>query len=254
MPVVGRSLVDPGYRTPYQTATAGTSAARSGAPTVLGSTPGTTALPSEVLAFIQRYAQSTPIPTGTPGSEHEQRVRDWTTGLVTALAKERPGEGWGLKRAGKDRPLSKDTLAREVDGQVYGWDLLIGTGTGTPKLSDNPQWHDLAGQFFEMPGGGGRTVGLHAGSSVLGGATGGLSSVISGPGSRDRGGRPIEGYATVRGDELGRNAGDAYELAMNAANRQRRKTAQAPGRQSTILGGFAKAGRPSTRPATALGY
>jgi hypothetical protein len=66
-------------------------------------------------------------------------------------------------------------------------------------------------------------------------------------------GSPSLGSAVSRDDFLKAFSGDTFAAAYDAARRQR-SAAGGTGRQSTILGGFKASGRPSTRPATLLGY
>jgi hypothetical protein len=101
---------------------------------------------------------------------------------------------------------------------------------------------------------------------VMGGHAGGGGSGLwlpdggagSGGGSPPAGrarppGSPALGSAVRRDDFLKAFSGDTFAAAYDAARRQR-SAAGGTGRQSTILGGFKASGRPSTRPATLLGY
>ncbi|HXG72304.1 MAG TPA: hypothetical protein VNJ04_16990 [Gemmatimonadaceae bacterium] len=106
-------------------------------------------LPASVLAIRARYVQRFPVPqTPGGGDEHEDRCREWSIRFAEQVAFERPGEGWGMKRADPGRPISKDTIARQADGRLLAWDLLLGTGTGTPTLVPSPDAMDVTGQVF----------------------------------------------------------------------------------------------------------
>lgn len=105
-------------------------------------------LPSDVQAVIRRFAERFPIPQGQPGPAHEDRVREWTLSAIGQVVHELPGQGWGSKRASDGRPLSKDAIARWQDGRMVVWDLLIGSGTGTPRLAVDPHGEDVTGQVF----------------------------------------------------------------------------------------------------------
>jgi hypothetical protein len=100
-------------------------------------------LPDDVKAIRARYVAAFPVPTGEPGPEHEERVRQWTIRFAEQVA-----QGYGVKRADGGRPIGKDSLARKVGDRIDGWDLLIGAGDGTPEIADNPAYHDLSDQVF----------------------------------------------------------------------------------------------------------
>lgn len=105
-------------------------------------------LPDPVKDLLRRYADRFPVPTGVPGDDHEERVRQWTIRFAEQVA-HTLGASWGMKRADPTRPISKDTITlRRDDGALWCWDLLIGTGTGNPRLADDPAWHDVTGQTF----------------------------------------------------------------------------------------------------------
>lgn len=105
-------------------------------------------LPDDVKAIRARYVTAFPVPTGAPGPEHEERVRQWTIRFAEQVAFELPGQGYGVKRADGGRPIGKDSLARKVGDRIDGWDLLIGAGDGTPEIADNPKYHDISDQVF----------------------------------------------------------------------------------------------------------
>jgi hypothetical protein len=105
-------------------------------------------LPDSVKSVRARYIAAFPIPQGSPGEGFEETARQWSIKFAEQVAFERPGEGWGMKRADPGRPISKDTIARQMDGRLHIWDLLTGTGTGAPRLNDNPESEDVTGQTF----------------------------------------------------------------------------------------------------------
>jgi hypothetical protein len=75
------------------------------------------------------------------------RVREeWTLPFVSQIVFELPNQGYGSKRA--SGPPSKDSLAQQVGGKLFGWDFLLGTGTGHPTLNDDPDAEDITGQTF----------------------------------------------------------------------------------------------------------
>lgn len=103
-------------------------------------------LPDSVKAIRARYVVAFPIPTGAPGEQHEENVRQWSIRFAEQVAFEQ-GPQWGMKRADPNRPISKDTIALN-DGRLLIWDLLLGTGTGNPRLLDDPDSEELVGQVF----------------------------------------------------------------------------------------------------------
>lgn len=105
-------------------------------------------LSAEVRALILRFAERVPVPRGVPGETFEEQARQWSTRLAEQLLFSRPAEGWGKKRADPGRPVSKDAIARSIDGRLWSWDILIGTGTGAPTLNLGAESEDITGQVF----------------------------------------------------------------------------------------------------------
>jgi hypothetical protein len=105
-------------------------------------------LPDAVKQVRLRYITAFPVPQGAPGEEFEERARQWSIHFAEQVAFELPNQGWGMKRADPNRPISKDTIARQIDGRLLIWDLLTGTGTGSPRPVDNPESEDITGQVF----------------------------------------------------------------------------------------------------------
>lgn len=105
-------------------------------------------LPESIQSLLTRYVAQYPIPTGEPGEAHEEHVRQWSIRFAEQVAYSE-GKEWGMKRADPNRPISKDTLSRYAGGKLLIWDLLIGTGTGNPRLNPNPESDDVTGQVFE---------------------------------------------------------------------------------------------------------
>jgi hypothetical protein len=111
-------------------------------------------LPEAVKRLLFQFAAIFPVPTGQPGEAHEERVRQWTYRFCQQAAFAFPSEGYGAKRAGDGRPLSKDTLAKALFNHagdvtdLYAWDLLLGTGTGNPQLAHDPEYHHIPEQVF----------------------------------------------------------------------------------------------------------
>jgi hypothetical protein len=105
-------------------------------------------LTAEVKSIRARYLAAFPVPQGSASPEFEEEARQWSIRFAEQVAFERPGEGYGMKRADPTRPISKDTLSRQVDGQLLIWDLLTGTGTGHPSMVDDPDSQDVTGQTF----------------------------------------------------------------------------------------------------------
>lgn len=104
-------------------------------------------LPDSVKNIRTRYVAAFPVPQGAPGEAFEDTARQWSIRFAEQVAYEQ-GPSWGMKRADPNRPISKDTIAQSVDGHLLIWDLLTGTGTGSPRLNENPESEDITGQVF----------------------------------------------------------------------------------------------------------
>ncbi len=105
-------------------------------------------LPDAVRDCFTRYVTAFPVPQGSPGEAFEETARQWTIRFAEQVAFELPGQGWGMKRADPNRPISKDTITRLEGERMFIWDLLIGTGTGAPRATDNPQGEEIHDQVF----------------------------------------------------------------------------------------------------------
>lgn len=106
-------------------------------------------IPADVKAIRARVIAAFGVPSGEPGDAYEERLRQWSIKFAEQVAFELPGQGYGVKRGDPNRPIGKDTLARQVDGRLIIWDLFTGSGTGRPSLNDDPDSEDITGQFFE---------------------------------------------------------------------------------------------------------
>lgn len=108
-------------------------------------------LSNEVKATRARYLAAFPVPRGEPGSAFEELCRRWAIRLGEQIAFEHPGQGYGVKRADKGRPIGKDSIANNLiaPGRLLAWDLMTGAGTGRPTLNADPDSLDVTGQFFE---------------------------------------------------------------------------------------------------------
>jgi len=104
-------------------------------------------LPDSVKAIRTRYLKQYHVPQGTPGEAFEETARQWSIRFAEQVAFEL-GPMWGMKRADPNRPISKDTLSFYADDTIRIWDLLTGTGTGSPRLVENPESEDITGQVF----------------------------------------------------------------------------------------------------------
>jgi hypothetical protein len=113
-----------------------------------GNGDGDTTFPFSEL--LRRFETRYPVPqTPGGGDAHEEKCRQWSIQFAEQVAFDH-GQDYGVKRAGPGRPISKDSLARQVSRTViWSWDLLIGTGTGTPVVAEDPAWHDISDQVFE---------------------------------------------------------------------------------------------------------
>lgn len=105
-------------------------------------------LPDDVKAIRARYVVRYPVPQGVPGDAHEENCRQWSIRFAEQVRHDTDDSTWGAKRADAGRPISKDTLARNLAPKLYSWDLLSGTGTGSPTLNESPAAEDITGQVF----------------------------------------------------------------------------------------------------------
>lgn len=139
-------------------------------------------LPDSVKDIRARYIGKFPIPQGPMGEEFEETARQWSIAFAEQVNFELPGQGWGMKRADPNRPISKDTIALQANGRLLIWDLLNGTGTGRPQLSPDPDSEDVTGQFF-VGYAGVNHLGVPAagGGGATGGQASGTASVDLGP-------------------------------------------------------------------------
>ena len=110
-------------------------------------------LPANVRAVRDAFVAKVPVPAGGPNpadSAFEERCRAWTRSLAQQIVFSTNDRSWGCKNAGGGRPQSKDALAHQVGGNLFGFDLLFGVGTGSPSLVPSPSGEDITGQVF-MP-------------------------------------------------------------------------------------------------------
>ena len=109
--------------------------------------------PANVRAVRDAFVAKVPVPAGGPNpadTAFEERCRAWTRSLAQQIVFSTNDRSWGCKNAGGGRPQSKDALAHQVGGNLFGFDLLFGVGTGSPSLVPSPSGEDITGQVF-MP-------------------------------------------------------------------------------------------------------
>jgi hypothetical protein len=98
-------------------------------------------LPESVQAIVNvLYGQNVAL---ARGDDDQRRVL--TKLIVEQVVFAHPGQGYGWKAASETRPPSKDGIARQVNGQLIGWDLFNG---GTREPNQRPESIDLTGQWF----------------------------------------------------------------------------------------------------------
>jgi hypothetical protein len=106
-------------------------------------------LDPRVRALLIAFAAKFPVPRTIGGGEaHEERARQWSIKFCEQVNFSLLGEGYGTKRADGGRPISKDTISQQRDGEMVTWDLLVGTGTGEPSLNLDPHGEVTTGQVF----------------------------------------------------------------------------------------------------------
>lgn len=106
-------------------------------------------LPSAVKQRIKDFTAKFPIPQGNPSDPTwDDTIRTYTLKICSQITNDF-GVSYGAKRADSGRPISKDSLAftPSADG-LWSWDLFIGTGTGQPRLADEPSFNDIPDQVF----------------------------------------------------------------------------------------------------------
>ncbi len=104
-------------------------------------------LPANVKASRDRYVAKFPVPQGSPGDDFEEQARQWSIELAQQVHFDTSDARWGMKRADAGRPVSKDTITQQ-GSPLLCWDLLNGTGTGSPTLVPDPESQDITGQVF----------------------------------------------------------------------------------------------------------
>jgi hypothetical protein len=98
------------------------------------------------LALLSLY----PLPfTESPGATKEEAFRHWCVRFAQQLAYSEPAQGWGVKRADSSRPISKDTICRQLGGRLYIWDLFTGVGSAHTVAVERPESQDVTGQYFD---------------------------------------------------------------------------------------------------------
>lgn len=87
-------------------------------------------------------------------NDMEAASREWTEMTNEQIQFSFPNEGFCWKSADPNRPPSKDSVARQLDGSFFGWDLLQSSSVNGPRNLVNypPSPNDLAGQYPIVPG------------------------------------------------------------------------------------------------------
>lgn len=77
--------------------------------------------------------------------ETEDGARAFTHMVIQQLVFLFPAGGWCWKSSTPNHPPSKDVVARQLEGRLEGWDILIAAGeTGPRRLAGYPpEYHDL---------------------------------------------------------------------------------------------------------------
>jgi hypothetical protein len=105
-------------------------------------------VPTEVLSLLDTYVARFPVPSGAPGDAKDDAAREWVRHFAEQCVFSFPGHGWGMKRAGSGRPLSKDAIARSLNGRLYVATLLTGVDTSHTRLAGSQEMEDVIGQIF----------------------------------------------------------------------------------------------------------
>jgi hypothetical protein len=106
-------------------------------------------LPLEVLTLRDQLLTASPLPySAQPSEAKDESFREWCIDLAEQVTFSYPGHGFGVKRAGEGRPISKDTIAQQVGTVLWAWDLFTGVGTASTGVVPNPDSMDITGQIF----------------------------------------------------------------------------------------------------------
>lgn len=104
------------------------------------------------MSVVRDFADAFEIPQRTAVESEENffnRCRAWCLKLAQTMKAQLPSSGeWGVKSASPTRPQSKDSIALRTPEDQLSWDIFLGTGTGKPKLADEPECHDISDQHF----------------------------------------------------------------------------------------------------------
>jgi hypothetical protein len=90
-------------------------------------------------AFYQKF--------GLPSLNNDD-ARAWTFKLGQQFAFEFPEEVWGTKKGDPGRPQSTDVIARQVGGELWGYDVIRDQGIASQKLIVSPGPLNVTGQVF----------------------------------------------------------------------------------------------------------
>ena len=98
-------------------------------------------LPAAILASIHAlYRAHLILAIGT-----EDQRRQLARKIAEQAVFDCPADGYGWKSSSPTNPPSKDSIARQVNGRLYSWDLFNGN---TREPWPNPVGEDITGQHF----------------------------------------------------------------------------------------------------------
>lgn len=101
-----------------------------------------------VSLWAQFRAVLPPTFLAEPASDtKDQHARDYVARFAAQCAFSL-GSQWGAKNAGGGRPLSKDVVAVQEGGRLYGFDMFSGLGENVTTVNPNPGAADITGQTF----------------------------------------------------------------------------------------------------------
>lgn len=98
-------------------------------------------------AFPQRAAEIIDALIDSRANGTDDDRRDLTRSIIEQLVCEFPNDGYGGKSADENRPFSKDSIARQIGDQLWGWDWQSGA-TRRRSVQPGDRAGDLTGQHF----------------------------------------------------------------------------------------------------------
>ena len=97
-------------------------------------------LDPRVVAIAKQFEPGLPLANWT-----DDNRRAWVMQVIEQVVFRFPDGGWGAKRSGPRRPLSRDAIALKRDGHVWAFDLVSGS---TKRVKNNVEGVLIDDQVF----------------------------------------------------------------------------------------------------------